>query len=48
MHMVTTRCQSYIMAWHQRFLDVKSADIFLKQAKQWEVEGDKSGLLALQ
>lgn len=46
--MSTTRRQSYIVSWHLGFLDVESADIFLKQAKKWEVEGGKSGLLALQ
>lgn len=31
-----------------RLLDVKSVDVLLEQTKQREVEGGKSGLLALE
>lgn len=47
----TTRCQAYIyitIVERQRLFDVKPINIFLKQAKQREVESGKSGLLALQ
>lgn len=44
----TTRCQAYIVvAEWGGLLNVQSVDILLEQAKQREIEGGESGLLAL-